>query len=227
MGFGIPASIQAEVTCSFGEITEERKLSTFTRVNQCQYWVFRRSLRFGTSHRGFACCSANSGRINTQNHYWVIIRLWFRKPKCIILSNSREVDEHAGGTNRLHITLCTLRCSFWDAASLPTVIIPGWKVKSNHWVRATDITPYWQQSSPSQPISTQMLSTCSNYTSHCHLQITSKLNLKCNRYKLTGSSLCWPLIHTHTDSFIIYGFTGCSNPFFLVGQLYRKSTRRS
>lgn len=110
MGFGIPASIQAEVTCSFGEITEERKLSTFTRVNQCQYWVFRRSLRFGTSHRGFACCSANSGRINTQNHYWVIIRLWFRKPKCIILSNSREVDEHAGGTNRLHITLCTLRC---------------------------------------------------------------------------------------------------------------------
>lgn len=126
MGFGIPASIQAEVTCSFGEVTEEKKLPSFTRVKQCQYWVSRRG-RCALEHltRALHAAAQILDESTHKTNYWVTIKLWFRKPKCVVLSNSRELDEHAGGTNRpsyrfMYLTFHRQR-GFLDAASLPTV----------------------------------------------------------------------------------------------------------
>lgn len=56
-----------------GRVIEEKKFPSFTRI-QC--WGLPTHLT-GALH----AAAQISGRINTQNHCWVTIKLWFRKTK--------------------------------------------------------------------------------------------------------------------------------------------------
>lgn len=104
MGLGVPASIQVEVAYSFQESHWRKRNSQFLPV-------------FTTGSSGGVAALSNISlglcmllcKFWTNRHIKTTIgrqqNFGSESRSCVILSNSRNVDEHTGGTNGVHILL--------------------------------------------------------------------------------------------------------------------------